>query len=301
MTTSISTGFDESSFSAKANAILASRQKDATAHTLSTTLKVYRVVIGFLIASLVWKCKYFPLIHQLYTDHQLQTDFFPALMANPNVLAGLYIVPVVLGFLAMFSHNKAILRFQAITIMVCMFGLCLHQGSYNDVTFVTSFWVSVWCVWYTMRIDDAEEILFAKARTFALLIVSLIFLGGAAGKWTPEYWSGNVFYEIYFVDRDYWFFNFLRTKFEGEGLRNVATYYSRMVIITETLCAFVWLLPPKVGSAIALVVLMGIALFSNVHLFSVVFCLLGLMLVGMHESKPKPIPLSEPKTELGVS
>ncbi|MFK7767357.1 MAG: hypothetical protein AB8B55_09060 [Mariniblastus sp.] len=277
-------GFDSDAFSAKANKIIAERNAAST-DSLAGTIKIYRVVVGFLIASLLWKCKYFPLIHEIYSSHHLKTDFFPALLSNPNALAGLYATPVLLGLWAMMTRNKFLLRVQAITIMVCMFGLCIHQGSYNDVTFLTSFWVSVWCAWFTMRIEDAEEVLMAKAKTFGLLIASLIFLGGAAGKWTPEYWSGEVFYEIYFIDRDYWAFNFLRTQFEGEGLRNVATYYSRMVIIIETLCAFLWLLPVKAGSAIALVVLFGIALFSNVNLFSVVFCLFGLMLVGLHEPK----------------
>jgi hypothetical protein len=166
-----------------------------------------------------------------------------------------------------------------------MFGLCIHQGSYNDVTFLTCFWVAAWCSWFTMRIDDPEDELLAKGKTFGILIVSMIFLGGAVGKWTPGYWSGEVLYEIYFVDRDFWFFNLLRSRMDPEALRDFATYYSRLVILTETACSFLWLLPVKAASAIALTVFLGIALFSNVYLFSVMFCLFGLTIVGLHEPK----------------
>ena len=123
----------------------------------------------------------------------------------------------------------------------------------------------------------------AKAKTFCILIISLIFLGGAVGKWTPGYWSGEVIYDIYFVERDFWFFNLLRANLDDNALRNFATHYSRMVVLSETACAFLWLLNPKIGSAIALIMFLGITLFSNVLLFSVTLCLIGLAIVGMHE------------------
>ncbi len=199
------------------------------------------------------------------------------------------VVPVVLGILIMFIRTQWALRLQAFVTLACMFVLCIHQGSYNDVTFLTCFWVAAWCAWYTVRLGDPEQELLSKGKTLGLLIVSMIFLGGAVGKWTPGYWSGEVLYEIYFVDRDFWFFNLLRERMDPQGLRDFATCYSRMVVITETACAFLWLLPPKIGSAIGMIVFLGIAVFSNVYLFSVMFCLFGLTIVGMHESKPRAL------------
>ena len=59
-----------------------------------------------------------------------------------------------------------------------------------------------------------QELLIRRAAFLSRLIISLILLGGAAGKWTPEYWSGEVLFDIYFVDRDFWFFNYLRDNYE---------------------------------------------------------------------------------------
>lgn len=196
-------------------------------------------------------------------------------------------VPVVLGLIALMVHEKPLLILQASITLVCMFGMCIHQGSYNDVTFLTCFWVSLWCVWYTLKLGSPTRELIGQSQTFAILILSLIFLGGAVGKWTPGYWSGQVLYEIYFVDRDFWFFNLLRANLQPEALREFATYYSRLVIMAEAACALLWLLPVKLAGGIALTMLAGIALLSNTHLFSVTLCLCGLAIVCLHQPKVK--------------
>ena len=195
------------------------------------------------------------------------------------------VVPIVMGVIALGVRQKSFLVFQSTITLLCMFGMCIHQGSYNDVTFLTCFWTSLWCVWYTVKLGTPPQELIAKSKSFAILIISLIFLGSAIGKWTPSYWSGQVLYEIYFVDRDFWFFNLLRSNFQPEILRDIATYYSRMVVLAESACALLWLLPVRLAGWIALAMLVGIALFSNVYLFSVVFCLCGLAIVCLHEPK----------------
>lgn len=243
----------------------------------------YRVVTCFLLASLLWKFRFIPGIFTGYQELTLSDAFFPALFSHPLTLAVLFLTSVTIGLVGLFVRSKLALRCHAITTLVCMFGLCIHQGTYNDVTFVTCFWVSTWCVWYTFRLDDPADILLSKAKVFGILIISLIFLGGAAGKWTPGYWSGEVIYEIYFAGRDFWFFNLLRANMEVDALREFATYYSRMVVLSETACAFLWLLNPRTGSAIALIMFLGITLFSNVLLFSVTLCLIGLAIVGLHQ------------------
>ena len=68
------------------------------------------------------------------------------------MLGALMVVPVIMGMIAMVVREKPYLIFQAATTLICMFGMCIHQGSYNDVTFLTCFWVSLWCVWYTVKL-----------------------------------------------------------------------------------------------------------------------------------------------------
>jgi len=201
------------------------------------------------------------------------------------VLALLIVIPVVMGVLALAARGKPYLIFQSVTTLICMFGMCIHQGSYNDVTFLTCFWVSLWCLWYAVKLGAPPRELIETSKKFAILIISLIFLGGAAGKWTPGYWSGQVLYEIYFVDRDFWFFNLLRSNLEPAALRELATYYSRTIILAESCCALLWVLPVKIAGRIALTLLVGIAMLSNTYLLSVMFCLCGLAIVCLHEPK----------------
>ena len=68
------------------------------------------------------------------------------------------------------------------------------------------FWCSLYGLWLVASIDRPWKELLPQAQAFAVLIVSLMFLGGAVGKYTPAYWSGEVLYQIYFVDRPFWFF-----------------------------------------------------------------------------------------------
>ena len=128
------------------------------------------------------------------------------------------------------------------------------------------------------------------ARAFlSRLIISMILLGGAVGKWTAEYWSGEVFWDIYFRDRDFWVFNLLRQQYDPETLREIATWYSRKVIVVETMAGFgLWLLPAKWAASIAMVVLMSIALLSNFYLFSVLLSLVGLAAAGFFAASKKP-------------
>lgn len=252
---------------------------------LSSAIAIYRVVVGLIIVSLLWKCRVFPSAWAAYSSLHLKDGFFPDGLTQPGPMAVFFFIPISTGLIVMFTKNVTAIRIQAGLTTVCMLGLCLHQYTYNDVTFLTSFWVSLWCLWFAMRLGDPIDLLLSKGKTFAVLIISMVFLGGAAGKWTPGYWSGEVLYQIYFIDRDFWFFNILRNRLEPDSLRAFATGYSRMVIITETMCAFLWLLPPHIASAIALSVFVGIIVFSNFNLVSVMACMLGLCLIGLHQPK----------------
>ena len=124
------------------------------------------------------------------------------------------------------------------------------------------------------------------------LILLMIFIGGAVGKLTPGYWDGTVLYEIYFRERNFWTYNLVRGMVSEESLPAVAMWHSRMVVCAEWLCGFLWLMPRKIASIVAIVMLCGIALTNNFNLFSVVTCLIGLALVGLHQKK-KPQELGQ--------
>jgi hypothetical protein len=253
----------------------------------SRPLLAFRLAQWSTLAAIVWKIGPFNQMFYTYVSTPLRQDFFPDVLESAYVLSAIYVCAVVaLGIAAMTSRMDQ--RFVASSIaLVAMSLLCVHQGSYNDMTFITAWWTSLWAVWLSSRLHrDEPEMLIRRAAFLSRCIVSMILLGGAVGKWTDEYWSGQVLYEIYFVDRDFWLFNWLRENLSADSLRVAATWYSRKVILIETVCGFgVWLLPARWAAVVAILVFTAIALFSNYYLFSVLLSVIGLSAAGLFVTK----------------
>lgn len=254
-------------------------------------LAAYLLVQVSLFAGLAWKYEYFMLADRVYHTYQIQDDFFPAWLRSAEVIRYAYLgslASIVLGVLGMLPVLRKL--FGAISVG-CLAVLLVHQGGYNDMTFATSLWVAVWSFWFTTRMDvDEPDELLRRGAFLSRAIGSMILLGGAVGKWTPEYWSGDVFYGIYFRERDFWVFNYLRETYDGEGLRTIAMWYSRKVIVVETLAGFgLWLLPPKMAAVVGVGIFFSIAFFSNILLFSVLSCMVGLMAVGFFAKRKQTV------------
>lgn len=245
-----------------------------------------------MLVGLIWKWPFFRFADEVYRTIPIRDAFFPALLQDAGTLRWAYLATLASLILAIampFSQSSSPsywLRLIASTacwlsstILIC------HQGSYNDVTFVTAWWGSVFLIWYSSRIGiDNPATLIPKAALLSRIIVSLVFLGGAVGKWSDEYWSGQVLYEIYFTERDFWFFTWLRDHFEDDGLRKFATSYSRLVIITESLGGFLWAfgywMKPKTIAILATFTFIAIGVLSNFLLFSVLAPMIGLAMIG---------------------
>ena len=247
-----------------------------------TLLKL--VHVGILV-SLLWKVQFFLYSLGVNKEYPVVDPFFPEFFSAQPVLIAAYVAAVAGSFLVIGLREKLPLLILGCISIGGLSILCLHQNSYNDVTFLTCAWSSLWCLWLTSRLGEAFETLYPRAAWLSHMVLSLIFFGAAVGKLTPGYWSGEVIYEIYFRERDFWTYNLLRDSLSAEALRNAATWHSRMVVISEFVVAFVWLMTRKVASFVTIVVLCGIALTNNLSLFSVVTCLIALSLVGLHESK----------------
>lgn len=248
----------------------------------SRPLTAFRLVQWSTLAALAWKIGAFIQMWKCYFSTPLRQEFFPAALESPLLLVAVYVGAIAaLGIAAMTEVRRRRL-ISAWCTLVLVSILCVHQGSYNDMTFATAWWTSVWSVWLAGRMGvDAADPLIKRAAFLSRCIISMILLGGAIGKWTSEYWSGQVLYEIYFVDRDFWFFNLLRKSLDAESLRTVATWYSRKVILMESVCGFgLWLLPARWAAIAAIFTLTSIAVFSNFNLFSVLLSLIGLASAG---------------------
>jgi len=254
----------------------------STFELASRPVQAYRIAQWATLAALVWKIGAFTSMYQCYVRIPLDQEFFPAAFESPAVLLITYVVCVICFGTAALTANSRRRILASTGSLFTLSILCIHQGSHNDMTFATAWWTSLWSVWVASRIPlDTSESLIRKAAFVSRCVVSMILLGGAVGKWTTEYWSGQALYEIYFVDRDFWIFNLLRDNLDAESLRTFATFYSRKVIVVESVCGFgLWLLPARWAAGVAIFVLTSIALFSNFYLFSVLLSLIGLAASG---------------------
>jgi len=253
-----------------------------------------KLVIAAILIGLLWKFFHFVRLDYLNRTLPLQDTFFPAFFRSQTVARTAYLIAAAISAFLLLSKSRSILTFGSLVLVTSLFTLNIHQSSYNDVTFLCCGWSALWCWWFSTRIADPTELLQPKAAWLAHAILSLILIGGSVGKMTPEYWSGQVLYEIYFVDRDFWFYNIIRNSCSADGLRDAATWHSRFVIVSEFACGFLWLLPMRLASWLALIVLMGIALTNNTLLFSVVSPLIGLAIIGLHQPKKIALDAIEP-------
>ncbi|MCG8652199.1 MAG: hypothetical protein MI861_20335 [Pirellulales bacterium] len=262
----------------------------APAMAINRAVLAHRAVQTGILLGLVWKLKFFSLAIQAYDTIPIFDDFFPRFLQSALVVRLAYLGTIVTVGANLLTGSRFLQRWFCIQTLFGLSILCLHQTSYNDVTFVTAWWTSLWSVWYVHHMDDADQTaMLRRAALLSRLIISMIMLGGAVGKWTSEYWSGEVFYDIYFRDRDFWLFNLLRRHCENDTLHVIAKWYSRHVIVTETVAGFfLWLLPPRWAATIGVVLLASIALLSNFLLFSVLMSLIGLASVGFFVPPTKP-------------
>lgn len=249
------------------------------------TLTLLKVVLVGIFISLTLKLAAFVVFDRYNEVLPIVDSFFPLLLSSQIVARSVYVLACCVCLLAIVATQKKHLIATTVLLLVCLSILTIHQSAYNDVTFLCCGWTSLWCVWVATRLDEPFDSLFDRAVWLSHVILSLIFLGGAVGKFTPGYWSGQVLYDIYFEQRDFWIYNLFRYFLSAEDLRLAATWHSRMVILGELSCCFLWMMPARVASGIAVVMLCGIALTNNFLLFSVVTCLIGLAIVGLHRPR----------------
>ena len=257
---------------------------------------INRVVLAFrtvqigLLLSLIWKWNFFVSSVKTYSAFPITDDFFPAFFRSNESLVGVFVAVVSATTLNILTGSR---RCQVAASVVSLTGLsvlCVHQGSYNDATFTTAWWTAAWSLWYVTRMNgDPADLLLRKASLLGRCIVALVLLGGAAGKWTAEYWSGEVLYNIYFVSRDFWTFNWLREQYDNPQLREIAVWYSRAVVVTETAFGLTsWMMPARWAAIAGIVLLSSIALFANFLLFSVLLSLICLSAVGLFVKPTTP-------------
>lgn len=257
--------------------------------SVNRLLLVHRLVQAGIFLTFVWKWSFFVGANRVYAAIPLHDSFFPELLQSVWIARAAFVGSIFATGLNVVTTNRLMQKICCYGVLAGATVLCIHQTTYNDMTFATAWWTSLWGLWYVHHLDDDDsQATLRRAAFLSRLIVSMILLGGAAGKWTGEYWSGEVFYDIYFRDRDFWVFNILRERCSDATLHDMACWYSRKVVIIETAAGVgLWALPPRLAAATGVIIFTSIALLSNFLLFSVLFSVIGLSAVGLFVSKPK--------------
>jgi len=107
-----------------------------------------------------------------------------------------------------------------------------------------------------------------------------MFLGGAVGKLTPEYWNGEAFFHIYFLQKNAFIYPWLRENCDVDTLRVMAAMFSRAVIIGEITVAVLVLFFSRLTLHLSIVVMVCVVVISTWYLFSVMESLIGIALAG---------------------
>ncbi|MDB4673556.1 hypothetical protein OAF27_01965 [Verrucomicrobiales bacterium] len=215
-----------------------------------------------------------PLLPEVFLSGKL------ALIAYGIVFVGLF------SFLC--GHRRVL---QSVSILTFGCSLFLLWGSTfgTDATFVTSTWVSAWLVWFSFRMEDSDPEFVRRAIFFGKGIAGLCFLGGAAGKVTSEYWSGGVFYRLFFESSDYWFFAKTREVLNADELRQASMYFSRLVVVTELVLGTLILWPIRWALGAVAMVVVGMVVTFHPTIYSAVGSLLwllaGCLYLGRHSSR----------------
>lgn len=243
-------------------------------------LRVARIVLGF------WLFGWYLNAPREYgfLDHLTESLDFPiynaalgSLLSDSRLSLAAYLAPLASLLLFVRSDVRS-WRVLSIAITACAAITSLHVQLCNDATFLTSFWVGLWLVWFCYHHDRDDAWLDSVGRGLAHGVVGLMFLGALVLKLTPEYESGAAFHGLYFQQEQSWPYPWLRSSYSRETVRELAFWFSRAAIFTETVLAASPLLPTRfvlpAFAGTALVMLFA----RNYHLFSVHSCLLGLLI-----------------------
>jgi hypothetical protein len=252
----------------------------------------YRVATAAILVAWLWD--FYAVVKSVYyaVDYPLVEDFFPWPFASPVLLPVLYLIPAVLLVPALRSNDRRFLTIQACCLVVCSAWLSVHKGAFWSETFCYGFWVGLWMLWVARRLDDSvDDGTLRSAALLAQLLLAMIFLTRSVGTWTSEYWSGEMFYDVFFRYQHTDKFLWLRDMFQPKDLSVIATVYGRLFMLAQAVLFLVVFLPSRWAFPISAVVLSGLWAATTLDSIAWIAPLLGLALAGVYltrESRQGP-------------
>lgn len=138
-------------------------------------LSLLKLVHIGIIVSLVWKIRFYWYALGVNEEFPLIDPFFPEFFTSQSVLMAAYVAAVASSVLIVVVRAKLRLLILGCLSLGGLSILCVHQNAYNDVTFLTCAWSSLWCLWLTSRLGEAYETLYPRAAWLSHMVLSLIF------------------------------------------------------------------------------------------------------------------------------
>ena len=238
---------------------------------------IAQIVLGGWLAG--WYLKVFfycPYLLRTAYEFPVAYPLFPEFFLDPNVSAVGYFLPLS-AWAALCFPRWRIYCFTSTLLVICSIFMLLHINTYNDATFVTSFWVALWLLWFSTQMDRTDESVRIHGRKLAQGIVGIIFLGGIVGKITPGYWNGEVIYNIFWDAERTPIYAILSTC--PEQMRPLAAMViSRMIIIGEAVMALAPVLSYRATVLFAGIIFTVMTLFSTWRILSVHGSIIGMLL-----------------------
>lgn len=257
---------------------------------LSAPIKnVFRICAGFLVLGWIWKAPYFAKLLDAYWRAPVHHDLFPSVFEAPYIAALFYALPLIVLPFCLYKPTRSTCLFGATLLCVSSAVCTLHIVFYNDATFTTAFWVSLWLLWLAWNFESHDTDLLVQAQWLARGTIFIFFFAGAVGKLTPSYWSGEVLHDIYFLQKDYPPYVFLYDTLSEDALRELATWFSRFTIVAEAAIAAMVFLPFERFAPVAIAMMLGMVMGSTPYLFSVMGAPVGMLLAIFFWTRRAPI------------
>lgn len=241
--------------------------------------KVFKIVLGGLLTG--WYLK-MPVFYWTYLNEttfalNLDIELFPSFFENPYTAQFFYFLPlftVITYFIKNESFLPTVQKISSAFLAISSLMLLLHSATYNDATFVTSFWVSCWLFWFSFH---AQEKYNSQACKLATAIVSMIFFGGFIGKLSSEWASGEVVFGLIQSTFTYWPFSWINNNTTYDQLKVFSMIMSWAVIAFELILATCFLWPLKISLKYTPAMIAGVVFFRSWQILSVIGCLIVLL------------------------
>ena len=236
--------------------------------------RVMKCVLGGLLLGWFIKMPTFFWTYFNSTLHKYPMSFelFPSVFENPFIAQVFYFLPSLTVFAFFIKPEKwrsssKLFTGASLIFLLSSIVLMLHSATYNDATFVTSFWVSLWLTWFSCHRQEEH---WPHACTLALALVSVIFLGGFIGKCSADWWSGKVLYGIIQSFFNHWPFEWLKNNTTFEELETISKVMSWSIIFIELVLASCVFWRRSIALKYVPWILLGIVFFRTWRILSVI-------------------------------